>query len=75
MDAGEKLIEIRKSTGMNRKEFAAYFDIPYRTMQDWELGNRQMPEYLLRLIAYKVEMEKVKKGTMNGKSNNYSSEC
>lgn len=75
MDAGEKLIEIRKSTGMNRKEFAAYFDIPYRTMQDWELGNRQMPEYLLRLIAYKVEMEKVKKGTMNEKSNNYSSEC
>lgn len=57
MDAGEKLIEIRKSTGMNRKEFAAYFDIPYRTMQDWELGNRQMPEYLLRLIAYKVEMD------------------
>lgn len=57
MDIGEKLIEIRKSTGMNRKEFASYFGIPYRTMQDWELGNRQMPEYLLRLIAYKVEMD------------------
>lgn len=60
MNAGERLLKIRKSTGMNRREFAAYFDIPYRTMQDWELGNRQMPEYLLRLMAYKVEMEKLK---------------
>lgn len=58
----EKLIELRKQTGMNRKEFAAYFDIPYRTMTDWERGERQMPEYLLRLLAYKVEMEKLSGG-------------
>lgn len=61
MELKEKLIEIRKSTGMNRREFADYFEIPYRTMQDWELGNRQMPEYLLRLMAYKVQMEKINK--------------
>ena len=42
---------------MNRREFAEYFGIPYRTMQDWELGNRQMPEYLLRLMMYKVKTE------------------
>lgn len=30
-------------------------------MQDWELGNRKMPDYLLRLMAYKVEMEKLAK--------------
>ena len=42
---------------MNRREFAEYFGIPYRTMQDWELGNRKMPEYLLRLMMYKVKME------------------
>ena len=53
----EQLIELRKSTGMNRKEFCEYFDIPYRTMTDWELGNRTMPEYLLRLMVYKVQME------------------
>ena len=46
---------------MNRKEFAEYFEIPYRTVQDWELGNREMPKYLLRLIAYKIEMEKLTK--------------
>lgn len=46
-------------TGMNRREFAEYFGIPYRTMQDWELGNRKVPKYLLRLMAYKVSMDKI----------------
>ena len=58
MNNKEQLIELRKETGMNRKQFCEYFGIPYRTMTDWELGNRQMPEYLLRLMKYKVEMEK-----------------
>lgn len=49
---------IREKTGMNRKEFSDWLGIPYRTMQEWELGRRQAPEYVLRLIAYKVQMEK-----------------
>ena len=65
MNSRDYLIELRKSTGMNRKEFCEYFEIPYRTMTDWELGNRTMPNYLLRLMAYKVEMEKLAK--MKGK--------
>lgn len=59
MEPEEELIMLRKSTGMNRKEFSMYFGIPYRTMQDWELGNRKMPEYLLRLMAYKVKVEQL----------------
>ncbi len=59
MDSREYLIELRNDTGMSRKEFCAYFEIPYRTLQDWELGNRKMPDYLLRLMAYKIEMEKL----------------
>lgn len=58
MELREELIELRKSTGMNKKQFSEYFGIPYRTYQDWELGNRRVPEYLLRLMAYKIEMEK-----------------
>lgn len=57
MELQIELLELRKSTGMNRRQFAEYFDIPYRTMQDWELGNRKMPEYLFRLMEYKVRME------------------
>ena len=55
----EQLIELREQTGMNRKEFAEYFQIPYRTITDWERGERQMPDYLFRLLAYKVRMEKL----------------
>ena len=61
MTLKDELRELRSETGVNRREFAEYFEIPYRTVQDWELGNRQMPEYLLRLMAYKVKMEKVNK--------------
>lgn len=61
MGLREELIEMRAKTGMNRKEFSDYFVIPYRTVQDWELGNRQMPDYLLRLMAYKLEMEYIRK--------------
>ena len=61
MGLREELIEMRAKTGMNRKEFSDYFGIPYRTVQDWELGNRQMPDDLLRLMAYKLEMEYIRK--------------
>lgn len=57
MESNHRLKELRSSTGMNRREFAEYFDIPYRTVQEWELGNRKMPEYLLRLMAYKIRVE------------------
>lgn len=59
MELKDSLIQLRKKTGLNRKEFAEYFGIPYRTVQDWELGNRQMPEYLLRLMEYKIRIEEV----------------
>ena len=52
---------IREQTGMNRKDFAKWLGIPYRTMSDWEHGFRLMPDYVLRLIAYKVRMEFVEK--------------
>ena len=49
--------ELRESTGMNRKEFCEYFEIPYRTVTEWERGTRKMPDYVLRLLAYKVKMD------------------
>ena len=58
MDLRDELIALRKSTGMNKKKFAEYFGIPYRTFQDWELGNRTMPEYLFRLMEYKIQIER-----------------
>lgn len=48
---------------LNRREFAEYFEIPLRTVEDWEAGKRKMPQYLLRLILYKVKIEIMQKDT------------
>jgi len=52
---------IRQQSGMKRAEFARWLGVPYRTFQDWELGNTKIPEYVLRLIAYKVKIENMLK--------------
>lgn len=33
----------------------------YRTIQDWEHGKREMPNYVLRLMQYKMKMEELLK--------------
>lgn len=53
------LIQLRGATNWSQKEFAEYFNIPRRTLQEWEYGNRKMPEYLLQLMVYKLKKEKI----------------
>ena len=62
-----ELTKVRKSIGMNRREFCDYFGIPYSTMTDWELGRRRVPQYLVRLMEYKVQMEKLVEEKKDGK--------
>lgn len=54
---GREIKELREKMGMNRREFSDYYGISYRTVQDWEAEKRQLPDYLLRLIKYRAEME------------------
>lgn len=49
--------ELRTASGMSRTQFAEYFGIPYRTVQNWELGLRECPEYLLNLMEYRLKIE------------------
>lgn len=66
-EAKDILIELRESTGMNRKQFCEYFEIPYRTVSDWEHGKKRVPKYFLRLLEYYVRMEQVgKENSING---------
>lgn len=61
MERDEKrdyLVSLRESTGMTRKDFAVEYNIPYPTITDWELGHRRVPEYFLKLLAYRIEIEK-----------------
>ncbi len=48
---------IREMLDMNRTEFSRYMGIPLRTLEEWEAGRRQMPEYVLRLISYYVKVQ------------------
>lgn len=67
MDCGTKIKELRERTGMNRKEFCDYFQIPYRTVTDWEHGKRHAPDYVLRLLEYYIHMEKMDNKIKRGK--------
>ena len=57
MSRGKEVKELREKMGMNRREFSDYYGIPYRTVQDWEAEKRELPEYLLRLMKYRAEVE------------------
>ena len=65
--------KLRESTGMNRKEFCECFDIPYRTVTEWERGTRNAPDYVLRLLAYYIRMENMvkEKKEKHGEEQNY----
>ena len=57
MSRGKEVKELREKMGMNRREFSDYYGIPDRTVQDWEAEKRELPEYLLRLMKYRAEVE------------------
>ena len=54
-----KLKKIREELGMNRTDFSRYVGIPLRTLEEWEAGRRQMPDYVLRLLTYYTKMERL----------------
>jgi len=54
--------EILHNSGMNIKQFSEYFEIPYRTVQNWKSGSRKCPDYVLKLILYRLENENKKRG-------------
>ena len=52
------LTDLRNNYYMSIREFAAYFGIPRRTVENWDAGVNKCPAYLLDLMAYKLEKEK-----------------
>jgi len=49
--------EIRKASGMTQKVFREYFKIPKSTIEQWDMGMRKTPEWVLDLIEYKLKNE------------------
>lgn len=50
--------ELQEKSGMNLTEFSKFFNIPYRTLQHWVHGERKCPDYIIELMAYKLEKER-----------------
>ena len=57
MDISKKIKELRKKTGLSQSKFSAKFGIPVRTLQQWEQGISAPPEYLIRMMAYIMQLE------------------
>ena len=57
MELCEIIRGLRAETGLNRRQFAEHFQIPLRTVEEWEAGRRKPPAYIPRLIKYQIMYE------------------
>ena len=55
--------EMRTSLGNTQGEFAARYNIPFRTVQNWEAGVRNPPEYIINLLADRVRADLINRRT------------
>lgn len=60
-DYAKRVKALRERMGMTQQQFGDYFEIPKRTLQDWEGGKRKIPEYLLKLMEFKVDVDEKNK--------------
>lgn len=47
---------LREKYGLSRKQLCEALDIPYRTVQAWELGDRSCPMYTYLMIKKLLEL-------------------
>lgn len=55
MNTAEQIRAIRARTGLSQAAFAARYEIPLRTYEDWEAGRRVPPIYLPIMLSVLVE--------------------
>ncbi|MCQ2555581.1 MAG: helix-turn-helix domain-containing protein [Clostridia bacterium] len=57
--------EMRNKLGETQSEFAARYDIPMRTIQNWEAGIRKPPEYILNLLEQRIKADLINRRTLS----------
>ena len=55
--------EMRTKFGDTQSEFAARYNIPFRTVQNWESGVRRPPEYIMALLEDRIREDLVNRKT------------
>jgi DNA-binding transcriptional regulator YiaG len=51
---GEQLQMARRLRGLSQSKAAALIGVPVRTYQNWEIGYRRPPDYVLRLALERL---------------------
>lgn len=52
--------DVRIKTGLTQSEFCKRcYNIPVASLRDWEQGRRKCPEYVVRLINFKINNDKM----------------
>lgn len=57
--------EMRTRLGDTQSEFAARYNIPFRTIQNWEAGVRKPPEYVINLLEKYIHSDLVNRKTIS----------
>ncbi|SFQ24685.1 Helix-turn-helix [Lachnospiraceae bacterium XBB1006] len=57
METKQRIKELRKSMGLSQAKFAEKFDIPVRTLQQWEQGRSEPPVYVVKMMSYIMLLE------------------
>ena len=59
MLTAERVKAARTKTGLSMRAFGEKFNIPMRTIQDWERAERKAPEYVVDMLEHEVALEDV----------------
>ena len=57
--------EMRRRLGNTQSEFATRYNIPFRTVQNWETGIRKPPKYIISLLEHRVEEDLINRKTIS----------
>lgn len=64
---------LRERHRLSRRAFCDIFEIPYRTVQSWELGARECPLWVYKMIEF-ILNHAASVGALEGKENDNGNE-
>lgn len=56
--------EMRTQLGDTQSQFATRYNIPFRTVQNWETGKRTPPEYVINLLEHRIREDLINRKTV-----------
>jgi transcriptional regulator with XRE-family HTH domain len=63
--------DMRTQLGVTQSEFSKRYNIPFRTIQNWETGLRKPPEYIINLLKNRIREDLVNRKTTTLPKNDF----